>query len=213
MFASLWVVLLLTVCLVTGSVSAGDICLGNDCNAKGAEESDYARDKSPRSSEKASDDQLHAKVEEGLEYRLASLRAEKAEFEVTKMKMEMDLLHARAEKAELEATKMKMDLLNERVSEPIAMVLPATATTPVATTKQAPPSSTPASNNEIDVFSQFSRREVFAAIILGFLVFFGVCLFGVIGFCYADDIRSYYLLKGIPINFDPYHSTPITHRF
>ena len=65
--------------------------------------------------------QLHVKVVEGLEFRVASLQK-------------------RAEKAELEVTKVKMELLHERVNEPI--VIPTTTMpVPSATDIKHPPSS------------------------------------------------------------------------
>ena len=67
--------------------------------------------------------QLHVKVVEGLEFRVASLQK-------------------RAEKAELEVTKVKMELLHERVNEPIVMPTTTTPVTSVNSIKQTPSTAT-----------------------------------------------------------------------
>ena len=67
--------------------------------------------------------QLHVKVVEGLEFRVASLQK-------------------RAEKAELEVTKVKMELLHERVNEPIVMSTTITPVTSVNSIKQTPSTAT-----------------------------------------------------------------------
>ena len=68
--------------------------------------------------------QHHVKVVENLEYRVASLQK-------------------RAEKAELEVTKVKMESLHERVSEPIVMPTTTTPATSANSTKQAPSAAAP----------------------------------------------------------------------